>query len=67
VDSPPEPATPAPGAAGRDTPTAATSRPGPPAIYYAGWVLLALGGLIALVSIVVYLRFLPDLQGHRRQ
>lgn len=52
--------TPTPEPTVADTPAAATTPPGPPGIYYAGWGLLALGGLFALASIVGYLRFAPD-------
>lgn len=56
--APAETPTPEPSVA--DTPAAATTPPGPAGIYYAGWGLLALGGLIALATIVGYLRFAPD-------
>lgn len=37
-----------------------------PAVYYAGWVLLAPGLLIALVTIVAYVRYAPNFKrGHR--
>jgi plastocyanin len=49
-----------------DTPTAATTPPGRPGIYYAGWGLLALGGLIALGAIAGYIRFAPDFHRERK-
>lgn len=56
--APAETPTPEPSVA--DTPAAATTPPGEPGIYYAGWGLLALGGLLALAAVVGYLRFAPD-------
>lgn len=59
-------ASPSPDAAAVDTPAAATTPPGPAGIYYAGWGLLALGGLLALVTVVAYLRFLPRFRRNDR-
>jgi plastocyanin len=53
-------------AASPDTPAAATSPPGKPGIYYAGWGLLALGGLLALAAIAGYLRYAPDFNRQRK-
>jgi plastocyanin len=58
-------ATPTP-TASPDTPTAATSPPGKPGIYYAGWGLLAVGGIVALAAIAGYLRFAPDFNRQRK-
>src|SRR5262245_17108404 len=49
-----------------DTPTAASTPPGKPGIYYAGWGLLALGGVIALGAIAAYIRFAPDFHRERK-
>jgi plastocyanin len=49
-----------------DTPTAATVAPGRPGIYYAGWGLLAIGGVLALAAIAGYLRFAPDFSRERK-
>jgi plastocyanin len=49
-----------------DTPTAATTPPGKPGIYYAGWGLLAVGGVLALAAIAGYLRFAPDFSRGRK-
>jgi plastocyanin len=49
-----------------DTPTAATTPPGKPGIYYAGWGLLAIGGVLALAAIAGYLRFAPDFSRGRK-
>src|SRR5438034_476874 len=54
------------GAATPDTPTAATTPPGKPGIYYAGWGLLAIGGVLALAAIAGYLRFAPDFSRGRK-
>jgi plastocyanin len=49
------------------TPTqAAPPTPGHPVIYWAGYGLLALGALIALVAIAAYLRFAPGFRRERR-
>jgi plastocyanin len=62
----PEP-TPAPSASATpDTPSAATPPPGRPGIYYAGWGLLAIGGLLALAAIAGYLRYAPDFSRGRK-
>jgi plastocyanin len=62
----PEP-TPAPSASATpDTPSAATTPPGKPGIYYAGWGLLAIGGLLALAAIAGYLRYAPDFSRGRK-
>jgi plastocyanin len=53
-------------AASPDTPAAATTPPGKPGIYYAGWGLLALGGLLALASVAGYLRYAPDFSRERK-
>jgi MYXO-CTERM domain-containing protein len=58
-------ATPTPSAS-PDTPTAATSPPGKPGIYYAGWGLLAVGGIVALAAIAGYLRIAPDFNRQRK-
>lgn len=57
------PAEPAP--TGPDTPVAEPTRPDPPDIYYAGWGLLAFGGLIALVTLVAYLWYAPNFRRGR--
>jgi plastocyanin len=49
-----------------DAPAAATTAPGKPGIYYAGWGLLALGGVLALAAIAGYLRFQPSFSRERR-
>jgi plastocyanin len=60
-------ATPTPtAAASPDTPAAATTAPGEPGIYYAGWGLLAVGGLLALAAIAGYLRYAPDFHRERK-
>lgn len=49
------------------TPTqAAPPTPGHPAIYWAGYGLLALGALLALVAVAAYLRFAPSFRRERR-
>jgi Copper binding proteins, plastocyanin/azurin family len=40
--------------------------PGRPAIYWAGYGLLALGALLALVTVVAYVRFSPRFPRQRR-
>jgi plastocyanin len=40
--------------------------PGHPAIYWAGWGLFALGALLALVFIALYVRFAPSFNRPRR-
>ncbi|HEX9343174.1 MAG TPA: plastocyanin/azurin family copper-binding protein [Actinomycetota bacterium] len=49
------------------TPTqAAPPTPGKPGIYWAGYGLLALGALLALIAVVAYLRFAPGFRRQRR-
>jgi plastocyanin len=45
---------------------AAPPPPGRPAIYWAGWGLFALGALMALVLIALYVRFAPGFNRQRR-
>lgn len=45
---------------------AAPPPPGRPAIYWAGWGLFALGALMALVLIALYVRFAPAFNRQRR-
>ncbi len=48
-------------------PAAASSPPaGKPAIYWAGWGLLALGGFLALAAVAGYLRFGPGFRSEKR-
>jgi len=49
-----------------EAPVAATTAPGKPGIYYAGWGLLALGGVLALAAIAGYLRFQPSFHRERK-
>ena len=60
------------GEGGESTPVASMPEaveerpPSRPAIYYAGYGLLALGGLLALAAIAGYVRFAPDFRRSRK-